>query len=793
MVANKNYFFQFCIFVQCIAGFPAVYAGSEPAPLTPQREKQPLTSGVKSLSAEELQQERLRQKIKNKPKAYVDRVIEPDTNSVTVEDGDTQSTSKKNDTNGLRQYVVQTKVRWQESEQSSGGLVNGVATRQRSLQWGMGSELRWQTLNYGEFIAQADVYHDHRNPPQQLDDTGVRASDAGQRITLQNRAFPVVAGVFSDVSLGDINSEVTYGLTRSSRLSLGRNALRGVAVRLYGNGWDVRAGSGSLTRARGELYSGYRPQRGSTAWLGATRVLGDNWYVAAQFSRAEDVPAFANLSSFYRATGSGVATQATSAQSLRQDNNAAVFAVAHKNTVLNVARLDIKLSYAISTSRLRNGVNNASNNNATQLAQELRKLSASGVFFNSQLRFRRYSHEWGWYFAKPGLVFGANAVQSDSKGVYWRTNFAGRHLSAGLMLDAEQRNPYRQLGRAHTLRKSVYVYADYRLNSRKRFGGGVRLSATTGRNLSLARGSLANALNVIRRNEWWLNVYLDHRFITWGKSRFGLTTYRNRDVVASTTNSGYELRWEHDWVVKRYETMRPEFTTLVGYSADTSAGGTVYKPVLGLRVRHWASALWSVGGELRYSASNGQLRDSHGWNGNAYAERQLSKGWSMGVRANVQNQNTSFARVDNVGGVNSTRLTAATSSIYNNKSVYAYLRWQATEGGLSKPIGKLAGYAQGSGGLKGVVYYDADRSGDRQLDEKGVAGVEVLLDGAYRTTTNRLGEYEFPLVSTGEHRLTLDLDTVPLPWTAGQREPTVVNVFLRSMKTVDLPVVQIAP
>jgi hypothetical protein len=91
----------------------------------------------------------------------------------------------------------------------------------------------------------------------------------------------------------------------------------------------------------------------------------------------------------------------------------------------------------------------------------------------------------------------------------------------------------------------------------------------------------------------------------------------------------------------------------------------------------------------------------------------------------------------------------------------------------------------------GRVFQDANRDGEQQSGEGGVAGVEVLLDGRYRTTTDRDGRFEFPLVTTGRHQLTLTLESVPLPWGTPSDSGVSVNVPLRGQATTAIPVVKV--
>jgi hypothetical protein len=98
----------------------------------------------------------------------------------------------------------------------------------------------------------------------------------------------------------------------------------------------------------------------------------------------------------------------------------------------------------------------------------------------------------------------------------------------------------------------------------------------------------------------------------------------------------------------------------------------------------------------------------------------------------------------------------------------------------------------GSGRIAGTVFLDANRDGAQQVDELGVAGVEVFLNQRQRTTTDSQGRYEFSTVPTGMQFISLRPESVPLPWGEGPRSRTTVEVPLRGTARAELPVVKVS-
>ena len=86
---------------------------------------------------------------------------------------------------------------------------------------------------------------------------------------------------------------------------------------------------------------------------------------------------------------------------------------------------------------------------------------------------------------------------------------------------------------------------------------------------------------------------------------------------------------------------------------------------------------------------------------------------------------------------------------------------------------------------------DVNNDGEQQVGENGVANVEVILDGRYRVMTDASGQFDFPMVATGGHQLSLRAESVPLPWGPAPARNGSVEVPLRGVANVRLPVVRV--
>lgn len=110
------------------------------------------------------------------------------------------------------------------------------------------------------------------------------------------------------------------------------------------------------------------------------------------------------------------------------------------------------------------------------------------------------------------------------------------------------------------------------------------------------------------------------------------------------------------------------------------------------------------------------------------------------------------------------------------------LRYDFSSGHTPGPIGGIKG--SGSGSIEGFVFLDKDGNGRMDPGEERAKDVTVVLDGRYGIKTDSNGRYEFPHVSPGEHRVRVQNDNLPLPWSMASESDRAVRVELRSISSV---------
>lgn len=699
----------------------------------------PSVMQVESLDSIQTQQERLKKMLEGKPQAYEDKVMDAST-LPPMTDADALPDA---DSTGFHGYVFETRY---GATQSDSGLQLRAAS-----ELGHRIEYRRETLNYGDFVAQIDLRSNSGAQGQGLGSLGYATKKSGDRITLRNTGFPITTKIFADTSVGDISSEVTDALSRAYRLSLGSAAVRGMSTRVFDGKFDLRAGVGARGDLAGGPYPGFERSQGTLAWAGYSHRLPGNAFVGLQVNRATGVS-----DTSFSAPTTGLSNDVTSVAT----------SIGYGDDLATNGSHKARLTYV-----------------SSQTSGEITGLNshAQGFFLEGGFRSNGYRHELGAYSASPNLRFGDYPLTADNRGAYWRIDTSSLRLAWGAGLDVEEQNPGHDTSRPVTSRLGLNANAQYRLNRDDSVGGNLQLGLTrydNGSNsLFAAGGDGTRSLNA--------SAYYQTRLkANWALSRLRATVRRHEVLVFNDIPAtGEEIEWEQDWINGKYETLSPEFVTTLGWARDRSNGLSETQPTAGLSFRLWPDADWHVGGSLRYTSRTSNLATSRGLSGTLDTEKVLPGGWRLGATLSL---NRAVVDVSAAAALGVPQVSRS-----NDKSALVYLRWEGSGGTTLQGAGLRSPGQAGGGSLDGLVYFDANRDGEQQPGENGVPNVEVFLDGRYRVTTDRNGRFDFPLVATGQHQLTLTLETVPLPWGVAPGKGVTVDVPLRGQTTARIPVVRV--
>jgi hypothetical protein len=688
----------------------------------------PGTANVEALDKAQAEQERLRKMLEGKPKAYEDKVMDATPLPAAPEPGSASAPEE-----GLRSFLSETRVDMGRSD-------SGLALR-TSTEIGQRIEYRRETLNYGDFLLQGDFRGQH-GTNLGFGSFGAASERTSERLTLRNIGLPVTERVFADTNVGDISSEVTDALARTYRVSLGSSTVRGASTRVFSDTTDVRVGLGSRGTLAGGPYPGFERSQGELAWAGFSERLGDRLTAGVQASHASEVPA-TNLA----------LTSATT----------------------NVDSMAASLGYG--PEFLKDGDVRTRGIYLRSRTDGDGRPQAQGLFLEGAARSGSLRHEYGVYSADPNLRYGDYGLLSDNRGAYWRVDSTGLRLNWGLGVDASELNPRHDPDRAVRHQLNLNANAQYRIDRDRLIGG----SAVVLNSRNTLPDGVADTVGAGARSTY-ASAFYQTRFIGVGRTRFRTNIYRNETLVANgVPATGEEVEWEQEWIEGNFDTSRPEFTTTLGVARDRSNGVAATAPTAGLNFRVFPAADWTVSGNLRYTASNSNLSTSQGLSGTVDTERRLDDGWTVGASLSL-----------NQARVEASSLTGAQPVVTrsNDKFASVYVRWEDSRGSSWRGAALGSG-GVGAGSVSGVVFFDANRDGEQQSGEAGVPNVEVLLDGRFRTTTDRTGRFVFPLVGSGHHQITLTLETVPLPWGAASDRGVSIDVPLRGIAETRVPVVRV--
>lgn len=672
-----------------------------------------VSAQIESVDSVQAEQDKLKTIIENAPPAYQDKVMSaPELLELTTQEAEEVP-------EGFQSFFFETRVDYADAK------TNQAARRQTGAM-GIRGEYLYETQNYGDLKMQVQGSQQADNA-KDYNAFQFENDQPDTSVTLINNNLSVTPTIAADSALGDVASEVTDVLRRSSRFSLGVDTVRGARTRLHNDSFDIRLGSGELGELKGSPYSGYKKTDGRLSWIGASHAVGKTVVIGLQ---ANQVKNFKQLAPDQTELNAVVAA-------LNYDSDDE-----HDKHL----RLTVLKSQKITASK---------------------KVDSQGIQLEGGFQLGRYTHEFGAYKSDPDLYFGENLLASDQQGVYWRTQRQSARLNWGLDLALEEDNLQKQ-----TAGNSSWVNLDgnfqYRYDHDHSYGGSLRLEQIS-----------YDAVNKNDRRSAYGYFYYQLLNADWGRSRFSATFQRNETVVSNdVAATGDQFEWEQDWLGNADKVLnaQPELVTTVGFAQDRSNSEKQTYPTAGINARYWPNPDWSLNSSLHYSSRSGKLSNSQGLSGSVTSEYKLAQTIRLGASINL---NQAKIEVDSYG-VNEAKTLRS-----NDKSAQVYLRWEGSRGREHNIIGQRTEGLAGTGSTVGYVFSDTNQDGERQADELGVPDVEIYLDGGFSVRTDKYGYFEFTRVATGSHQLTLNLDTVPLPW--GTKEAGLsVDVPLRGQVTANL-------
>ncbi|MDH4135020.1 MAG: hypothetical protein OEV31_09510, partial [Gammaproteobacteria bacterium] len=382
---------------------------------------------------------------------------------------------------------------------------------------------------------------------------------------------------------------------------------------------------------------------------------------------------------------------------------------------------------------------------------------AKGLWLDGEGRLAGWQHNVGAFRLDPNIdwVDRNSMVQSDIQGAYWRGATRSFRLNTSLGLDWSRNNV--QDDPALNTRTARYGYT----------GLGYRFSPDMNLDTHLSLGDESVAGPAISTQDTTLTArgVVSNRF-TSGTSTLTAATF---DRSGSNDYRRSEVAWDYSWNAAGAIRGARSGVAYIRQSA-VNLDTTEYQARGSLG---WSGERLNLGS----SVSVGYLTDPSFGNDTS-ANASLSLGWRLS-HAWMMNGDLSYNHNTlTFGPTGDTRITS--------RQFRLSLRYDTRWGQPQIPFGAGTG-KYGSGEIRGVLFYDKNGNGVRDPGEQGAANITVLLDNRYSAETNSNGEFSFVPVATGEHRLSVNVANIPLPWLVDERRPLIVNIRPRETGNLEIP------
>lgn len=378
--------------------------------------------------------------------------------------------------------------------------------------------------------------------------------------------------------------------------------------------------------------------------------------------------------------------------------------------------------------------------------------SGQGLWLDAEHRDGPWHHTWGLYHLAPQISWAAQGLASDLRGGYVRTHRWSRQWSVSGQFDALQ--SISTPARVGTLASASVVW-----NFDRKTSAG--LSATT-------RDYQGRAHSLQSEFRWQSDA--GGSFLRWQDRNDGSQRQR-------------ELSLTHDWQLPADMQLSTGLSTgTQDLSSTDSTRGTSAVHQNGLSLQFSTStgrlSTFSSSASVQYRSDGSHL--SNVYSGMSW---RLSAHWALDATlSHTSGTAASTVSIDPLAPpvVSTTRVTGT--------SALLALRYENAAGSRSRPLGGAPGSAAGS--IRGVVFMDTNGNARQDAGESGLANVTLLLDNRYAVQTDAWGRFEFALVASGQHSITLLNETLPLPWTEPTPTGHTFELDVRQDMQLNLPVVR---
>lgn len=372
---------------------------------------------------------------------------------------------------------------------------------------------------------------------------------------------------------------------------------------------------------------------------------------------------------------------------------------------------------------------------------------AAGAWIDASARRGRYTHNYGGYRLQPDLAWGALPINNDIQGGYYRIAYQYARWIWNASVDRIE-----SISGAGFDGTYATGYARYQADSTLGYGASLNL-----------RHSSHTAHSA--------QLFLD-KSTAWGQTRL---------QIDRAGADGDQESWQVsvDQALPLQQGARLSASLAYGelhyQDQDEATRATTFSLYGGRDI----SERLSIDGSARWTHGDGDGA-VRGTDFNLGLNWRMTPRWSVNA---ALYQSTGSQRSPFI--LDPLVTETPFISLPRDRSVFLTLRYERNAGRPQAVLGGAAGGPTGS--VAGSLFLDENGDGVRAASEQPAANITVLLDGRYAMRTDSLGNFEFPRVAAGPHRVTVVPDNLPLPWyiddAAAQR---VVQVAVRQAARVEI-------
>jgi SdrD B-like domain len=429
---------------------------------------------------------------------------------------------------------------------------------------------------------------------------------------------------------------------------------------------------------------------------------------------------------------------------------------------------------------------------------------AVGGWIDASYRSGRTVQTGGAYYFGPNLSWGNSAVVNNAFGAYyriskssqrWRFTFSADAVdtvngagSSGFVVNSDVR---RQL----TFGTSIGVNSTFR-------NANGETSVQT-----LVFVDFSTALGSTRAEAGWSHDPFSDLFRVGWSQNWSLPSWLPSGSRLSTQLS-FDHRNQNDALL--YGASAGTTGRSNNFSAAISGGASPFNGIsfdaslaYSSNAARTSSAIYgpvdSTGGILSTLSS----QQGQSFSATLVATARLSSAWTLSAsftdsRSSLSSRYGLLGLPPSPLGYTPGELEKLQNSSFRLRAGYLTLRYSLSAGRAKRVAGRREYPGGGSGNLEGHVYLDGNGNGIRDANESGVAAIIVILDGIQAVSTDQTGLYRFDNVADGPHRITVNADALPLPWSLRSNEASsangsfgrMVNVEVRSTAVLDIGAVR---